>query len=217
MTIIAGIDEAGKGPVIGPMCIAGVAIDESKLNTIKNLKVRDSKTVTASKRKEFAYQIKKYSDDWYIFEISPQQIDELRKVMTMNQIMVHGFLKVLNKLRPDKAYVDSVDVNSERFGSTLKIKYSESNPGAKQIEIISKHRADSIYPIVSAASIIAKVRRDELIEKIKKEMGIDFGSGYPSDPKTKKFLEEWICENDSFPEFVRHSWKTCDNLIKKHK
>jgi ribonuclease HII len=75
------------------------------------------------------------------------------------------------------------------------------------------HQADAIYPVVSAASIIAKVRRDELIEELKKELGIDFGSGYPSDPKTKEFLIKWGKKHSGkFPEIVRQSWQTVENI-----
>ncbi|MCS3923083.1 ribonuclease HII [Methanosalsum natronophilum] len=212
---IVGIDEAGKGPVIGPMCVAGIAVNENKINSIKNLQVRDSKVISQKKRVQFAHQIKKHIDDWYILEVSPKQIDELRQVMTMNEIMVKAFLKVLNKLKPTKAYVDSIDVNSDRFGETLARKYKESTD--RHLEIVSKHKADELFPIVSAASILAKVHRDNLINDIKKKENIDFGSGYPSDPKTKVFLEDWIKNHDSFPYYVRNSWKTSKNLIVKYK
>ena len=211
---IVGIDEAGKGPVIGPMCIAGVKIEEKKSNTLKNLGVADSKKVSPKKREHLASQIKRYADDIFIFEVSPQQIDELRKVMTMNEIMVVCFSQVLDNLQPDKAFVDAADINAERFGRKLLDSYSKKHPNkAEQIEIVSKHKADTMYPVVSAASIIAKVRRDELVAQMREEIGIDFGSGYPSDPKTKKFLADWVKEHNSLPDIVRHSWKTAQNAL----
>ncbi|MDG6243222.1 MAG: ribonuclease HII [Methanolobus sp.] len=215
---IAGIDEAGKGPVIGPMCVGGVLLDESASNALKNLGVADSKTISPKKRKLLAGQIEKYSERVFILEISATQIDELRKLMSMNEIMVLAFSKVLGQLHPDKAYVDAADVNEERFGIRLLDEYRKEHPEiSPDLSIISKHRADAIYPAVSAASIVAKVRRDELIEEIKKNIGIDFGSGYPSDPKTKKFLADWHQEHDDLPDFVRHSWKTAENVIKRER
>jgi len=212
---IVGIDEAGKGPVIGPMCIAGVMSDESGLNALKNLGVKDSKQIAPKKRGQLARQIKKYADGFFIFEISPAQIDELRTIMTMNEIMVLAFSRVLENLRPDKVYVDAADVNAERFGKNLLDAYSKKDAGAaKHLTVISRHKADAIYPVVAAASILAKVRRDELIEEMKKEIGIDFGSGYPSDPKTKQFLKDWVREHGSLPDIVRHSWKTAENALK---
>ncbi|MGP8319780.1 MAG: ribonuclease HII [Methanosarcinaceae archaeon] len=211
---IAGIDEAGKGPVIGPMCVAGVVTDETGINSLKNLGVRDSKKIAPKKRKQLAGQIKRYIDDFYIFEISPQHIDELRKIMTMNVITVTGFSRVLENLHPDKAFVDAADVNADRFGKHVRDTYSKKYPeAAKHISIISRHKADDTYPVVAAASILAKVKRDELVDDMKKKIGIDFGSGYPSDPKTKQFLLDWAKEHGSFPDIVRHSWKTAENIM----
>ena len=216
MTKILGIDEAGKGPVIGPMCVAGVKIDESKIKTLRNLGVKDSKKMTPKNREQMAWQIKKYADSFFVFEITPSQIDELRKIMTMNEIMVMAFSRVLEKMHPDKAFVDAADINAERFGKNLLELYSKKDAvAAKNLTIISKHKADAIYPIVSAASILAKVRRDELVEDIKIKIGFDFGSGYPSDPKTKQFLADWVKEHGSLPDIVRHSWKTAENALKQ--
>ncbi len=215
---IAGIDEAGKGPVIGPMCVGGVLLDEDKTNTLKNLGVADSKKISPKKRPQLARQIEKYSEKVFVFEISANQIDELRKLMSMNDIMVVAFSKVLGQLHPEKAYVDAADVNEDRFGRRLLEEYKKNCPERSEtLSIISKHKADATYPVVSAASIVAKVRRDELIEELKKDIGADFGSGYPSDPKTKKFLADWYKENEELPDFVRHSWKTVENLMKEEK
>ncbi|MEA1984213.1 MAG: ribonuclease HII [Euryarchaeota archaeon] len=210
---VVGIDEAGKGPVIGPMCIAGVSIDESRVYVLKNLGVVDSKRLSPKKRRQFASQIKKYADDHFVFEVSPLQIDELRNIMSMNDIMVIGFTRVLEELTPDRAFVDAADINAKRFGKRLLSEYSKKYP-EHSLEIVSEHKADDKYSVVSAASILAKVRRDELIEELKKEEGVDFGSGYPSDPKTKDFLAKWVKEHDHFPDFVRHSWKTAINALK---
>ncbi|MFP4654911.1 MAG: ribonuclease HII [Methanohalobium sp.] len=214
---IAGIDEAGKGPVIGPMCIAGVMVDETRINSLKNLGVADSKKISPRKRAELDNKIKKYTDDYFIFEIAPEQIDELRNIMSMNDIMVLGFSRVLENLNPDMVYVDSADVKPERFANNIRGEYSKNNKkAAENIKIISEHDADAVYPVVSAASIIAKVRRDELVNNIKKDIGVDFGSGYPSDPKTKQFLADWVREHGSLPEVVRHTWKTAQKLLDKN-
>ena len=211
--MIAGIDEAGKGPVIGPMCIGGVKIEESIAHILKVLGVADSKKLTPKKREQLAAQIKKYADGFFILEVSPSQIDELRKIMSMNEIMVVCFSKVLEHLKPDVVFVDAADVKAERFAYNLRRQYAKTSPAhAEKIEIICEHQADTVYPVVSAASIIAKVRRDELIEELKQEWG-DFGSGYPSDPKTKEFLLKWGKEHSGeFPSIVRQSWQTVVNI-----
>ncbi len=209
---VVGIDEAGKGPVIGPMCIGGVLVDEENLHSIKNLGVADSKKLSPARREDLAIKIEKYASKIFVLEVSSAQIDELRKIMTMNEIMVVGFSKVLENLQPDTAYVDAADVKAERFGKKLTDNYT--NSVKKPITVVSEHKADAKYPIVSAASIMAKTTRDRRIEELKKKIGKDCGSGYPSDKKTKDFLEEWVKENDSLPDFVRHSWKTAEQCLK---
>lgn len=207
--MIAGIDEAGKGPVLGPMCVAGVLLNEKKLDTLAQMGVKDSKQLTAKRREVLADEIKKLADKYFILEVSASQIDELRKVMTMNEIMVVCYAKVLEALKPDHAFVDAADVIAERFGENIKKKYS------REIKLTSEHNADDKYSIVSAASILAKVHRDALIKMLEKNVGVEIGSGYPSDPKTIKFLEGWIQEHGSLPDFARSSWETSQRLLSR--
>jgi len=207
--MIAGIDEAGKGPVLGPMCVAGLLLDENKLEKIAHLGVKDSKKLMPKKREALSVEIKKLADRFFILEVSPGQIDALRKVMTMNEIMVASYVKVLEELRPDTAFVDAADVIEKRFGDNIKKKYSFD------LNITSEHNADEKYPIVSAASILAKVRRDELVMNIQKTAGFEIGSGYPSDKKTITFLENWVMEHGSLPDFARSSWETSKNIIER--
>ncbi|MCL7414834.1 MAG: ribonuclease HII [ANME-2 cluster archaeon] len=207
--LIAGVDEAGKGPVLGPMMVAGVVMEEDRLPELAKLGMKDSKMLSPVRRNYLSAKIKEIAVDFHILEVSAFQIDEMRKIMTMNQLMVVSHSKVLEHLMPDKAYLDAADVKEERFGENVKQRY-----GAP-IEIISKHKADAIYPIVSAASILAKVQRDRTIRDMEREIGVPLGSGYPSDPKTKKFLEMWINEHESLPEIARHSWKTSEQLLEK--
>jgi len=207
--MISGIDEAGKGPVLGPMCVAGVLLEEKKLDNLARMGVKDSKQLTAKHRESLAVDIKNLVDSYFILEVSPRQIDELRKIMTMNEIMVVCYAKVLEELEPDHAFVDAADVIAERFGENIKKKYS------KKIDITSEHQADVKYPIVSAASILAKVERDTLVKNLGKNVGIEIGSGYPSDPKTIRFLEDWIEEHGKLPDFARSSWETAQRLLGK--
>jgi ribonuclease HII len=207
--MISGIDEAGKGPVLGPMCVAGVLLDEKKLDALSKMGVKDSKQLTAKQREALAVKIKKLADRYYILEVSPFQIDELRKIMTMNEIMVVCYAKVLEELKPDHAFVDAADVIAERFGENIRKKYT------RKLEIISEHAADEKYPIVSAASILAKVHRDALIKILEENAGVEIGSGYPADPKTIRFLEAWIQEHGSLPDFARSSWETAKRLLEK--
>ncbi len=200
--IIAGLDEAGRGPVIGPLIVAGFSCDPDRL---KDIKVRDSKTLLPKARTILFEKLKNVADQIIIKKIDAFEIDNLRKSMTLNAIELNAFAEIINQMHCTKIYVDAVDVNEVRFRNNL------MNLTNNKYEIISEHKADSTYPIVSAASIIAKVTRDREIEKLKLIMG-DFGSGYPSDPKTITFLKNYIKNHGSYPEHVRMSWKSITNL-----
>ena len=103
--------------------------------------------------------------------------------------------------------MDAADVNEQRFGDNIKKIVGNVN-------IISKHRGDSLFPEVSAASIIAKVERDRRIKKIEDEIG-KFGSGYPSDPRTKEFLERYYARHGKLPPHTRKTWKTAKRFHQK--
>ncbi len=203
--MVCGVDEAGRGPVIGPLVVAGVCADEDFLRSIG---IRDSKKLSPKRREYLANIIKERADKVEILILEPEDIDAMRENMTLNEIEVVLFAKVIEKLGCDKVYVDAADVDEERFAQEIKSRLS------RDVEIVSKHKADDIYPIVSAASIIAKVERDSLIAEIAEEIG-DFGSGYPADPRTVEFLEKYYSEHGELPPHTRHSWKSAKRLVKK--
>jgi len=203
-----GVDEAGRGPVMGPLVVAGVKIDdESKLI---RLGVRDSKKLSPKRREFFSKEIMELAEH-EISVVPAADIDQLMSIMTINRIEAKIFASVIEKLRPEIAYVDSGDSNEETFKSQIQ------NELDFELEIVSKHKADEIYPVVSAASIIAKVRRDEEIKEIEKEIGEAIGSGYPSDPDTIKFLESWIERHGDLPPHARRAWKTSKRLLSQSK
>jgi len=142
-------------------------------------------------------------------EIEPQEIDSIvlrgRPMMRLNLLEARYIAKILNKLRPETAYVDAPDRSPERFACQI-LQQLEA-----PLRIVSEHHADRKYPVVSAASILAKVRRDEIIESLQETYG-DFGSGYPSDPKTIRFVKEWILRNRCDLPIVRRTWRTFRNL-----
>ncbi len=201
-----GVDEAGRGPVIGPMIIAGVCGDRDKLTKIG---VRDSKKLTRRRREKLEKEIKKIAEKIVIRVVEPEEIDTMRKKMSLNEIEVIIFSEVIRELRCKEVYVDAADVNEERFGREIGRRVGD-------IKIISKHRGDSLFPEVSAASIIAKVERDRRIKKLQEELGY-FGSGYPSDSRTVEFLEKYYREHNKLPPHIRKSWKTAKNIAKKQR
>lgn len=209
--MICGTDEAGRGPIVGPLVVAGVLVKND--SDLIHLKVRDSKKITPARRVLLAKTIKSMVDNYEILSISASDIDDLRKTMTLNEIEVFAFSKIISKLRPDICYVDAADVNEKRFGKDITSNLSFYP------KIISKHKADEIYPVVSAASILAKTTRDEIVSSIEKQLQkklpLPLGSGYPADPVTITFLKEWIQNYGTLPPHCRHSWKTAQRLLRE--
>jgi ribonuclease HII len=198
---IAGIDEAGKGPVIGPMVICGVCCSEEELAKLQKIGIKDSKKLSTKKREELAKKIKDVAKV-YLIEIQPRELDKLMQSKTINDVLADSYAEIIKKLNPDVAFVDSFD-EPKRLSAFLSKRTGK--------DVRAAHRADELYPIVSAASIVAKVRRDREIEELKKIMG-DFGSGYASDEKTIQFLRNYFRTHRKCPPFVRKSWKTISKL-----
>lgn len=210
--LIAGVDDAGRGPIIGPLVIAGILIDEKDLPRLRDLGVKDSKLLSAQRREQLAAEVRKLALKCYAISLSPAEIDKVvetgRKLHRLNRLEAQTMAKVIAALKPNIAYVDASDVLADRFKEHILENLSF------KVEVISEHKADAKYPVVSAASIIAKVERDRAIEKLKEEYGDlgDMGSGYASDPKTITFLEKWYKKFGVSPEFVRKSWKPAKKL-----
>ena len=193
---------------MGPLVVAGLMLESE--SPLDGLNVRDSKKCTPKRREKLAFQLNEIAKTEVIV-VPASDIDAMRNHMTMNQIEIKIFASVIEKLRPDIAYIDSADVDEERFARDIRSELDFD------LQIISKHGADDTYPIVSAASIIAKTQRDSEIEKIKLKLGENMGSGYPSDAKTIKFLENWIEDHGEPPPHTRHSWKTTQRILDKAK
>jgi ribonuclease HII len=202
--LVAGVDDAGRGAVIGPLVIAGVLVKEEDLPKLKELGVKDSKLLSPHRREILAVEIRRIAVKFNVVKLSPREIDVVvnsgRKLHKLNYLEAQTMARVIEALRPDMVYVDASDVLEERFKQHILECMSY------KVDIVSEHKADRNYVAVSAASIIAKVERDKEIAELGKTLG-DFGSGYPSDPRTMSFLKECCEELEEYPDFVRKSWK----------
>ncbi len=202
--LVAGVDEAGRGCVIGPLVIAGLLIKDENLPALKQLGVKDSKLLTAKKRETLLPQILNLAEKHVIIKLSPAEIDHVvengKRLHRLNRLEAENMAKIINMLQPDEAQVDAVDVLEDRFKRHIEEKLTVA------ANIISKHKADINYPAVSAASIIAKVNRDHEIAMLASKYG-DFGTGYLADTRTIKFLKKCLESNDDYPDCVRKSWK----------
>jgi ribonuclease HII len=205
--LVMGVDEAGRGPVIGPLVVCGAHIDQKALPEIEALGLKDSKKLTAKKREAFAVQLKEMLD-YEIIVLTPEAIDaRVGSEENLNVLEVNCFADAIRKAKPAAAYVDACDVNAERFGHNIRQHLDFD------IEIVSCHEADDKYPIVMAASILAKVHRDALVREISEMMGEDVGSGYPMDPVTIEFLRSYFKKYKKMPDCARKSWKTTGAII----
>jgi len=204
---ICGVDDAGRGSMLGPLVIAGISLDKTKIRKLSALGVKDSKKLTAKKREELYKKIISLVDGYYVAKISPKSIDYSVKKHGLNKLEAKYMAKVISKLNPDTSFVDSCDVNPKRFGKEIS-RLSNNN------KIRSFHHADSRFVVVSAASIIAKVTRDKAISRLRKDH--DLGSGYPSDRKTINFVKKYYKTQKIMPTFVRKSWKPTQKIMDKN-
>lgn len=204
---LLGIDEAGRGPVIGPMVMAGVMIEDKEEITLKEMGVKDSKLILPNKRNFLFGEIKKMAKGYEILSSSPKEIDDtlFSEDMNLNKLEALKSAMIINKLKPDKVILDCPGTNIEKYVDSVKLFLKH-----KKVKIVAEHKADYKYPVVGAASILAKVTRDGEIEKLKKKYG-ELGSGYPSDQITKEFIKKNF---EKHPEIFRKSWKTFQNLKK---
>ena len=202
--MICGVDEAGRGPVIGPLVVCGVAVGND--SHLRELGVRDSKSITRKRRDELAPRIFEVASV-EILELPAEEIDSMRSRMTMNEIEAVLFARIVDKLSPEVAYLDAADASEERFSRLV---LSCLTCGARTV---SRHKADEEFPVVSAASIIAKVTRDRRLEVIQEELGEPIGSGYTSDPLTRSFIQSWLERERTLPPHVRRSWETSQKLM----
>ena len=222
--LVSGVDEAGRGSIIGPLVIACVTADKKIIRKFSKLGVKDSKKVTPKNREILSKIIMEESQHVSITRLSEKKIDKAvrlrkefakkknyypgNKIIGLNELEANSIAKMMNELKSSSIYVDSCDVNPERFKQRI------INRIDTRMKIYSRHKADERYIIVAAASIIAKFNRDKEILKLERIHG-NIGSGYPSDQITRRFLREWIIKNKEMPDFTRKSWKTWIDLQPK--
>jgi len=202
--IVGGVDEAGRGCVLGPLCIALVCGEEKEF---KPLGLKDSKLLTREKREQLFPLILEKFDCSYV-KITAKELNELMVKYSLNEIeaMKSGYLLEELKVKPKKIIFDSPDTIALNYSQRIK-KHT-----TKKIELVSEHKADFNYPVVSAASIVAKVIRDREIDKIKEETGYSFSSGYPSDEATITAVREMLRTGHG-KEFVRMRWSTVEKIL----
>ena len=207
--LLGGLDEAGRGCLLGPLVVAGVSATAAGAREFREMGVRDSKTLSPSRREALYPEILRVAQRVHWVCISPDEIDDVvvhgKRLRKLNYLEAVYFAKVIDALGAQKVTVDASDVIPRRFRDDI-----VANLG-KRCQVTAHHKADRNFPLVSAASIIAKVERDRAVARLREEHG-DFGSGYPSDPMTRAFFVDRMGRGEPLPGFVRKSWKTWLNL-----
>ena len=186
-----GIDDAGRGPVIGPMILAGCLIDDKTETELRRLGVRDSKQLTPRRREFLAKEIKEKAISFAVVTSTPNEIEKMNeKGVKLNEVEAIKTAKIIDKLNPQKkkikVVVDCPSVSIVKWTDYLKTKIDVLS----NLELSCEHKADRNHVAVSAASILAKSRREEEMNKLRKKYGQEIGSGYPSDPLTIEFLQK---------------------------
>uniref|UniRef100_A0A452S000 Ribonuclease n=2 Tax=Ursus americanus TaxID=9643 RepID=A0A452S000_URSAM len=219
---VLGVDEAGRGPVLGPMVYAICYCPLSRLADLEALKVADSKTLSESERDRLFVKIEEDGDfvGWALDVLSPNLISTsmLGRVKYNLNSLSHDTATGLVQYALDQGVkVAQVFVDTVGPPETYQERLQECFPG---IEVTVKAKADALYPVVSAASICAKVARDQAVKnwhfvETLQDLDADYGSGYPNDPKTKAWLRKHVEPVFGFPQFVRFSWRTAQSILEK--
>ena len=210
-----GIDDAGRGPVIGPMVLAGCLIDEKTGEEFKKIGVKDSKQLTDKRREFLAEIIREKAATFEIVVIHPEEIDGKNlEGVNLNDVEAFASARIINKINKGfgkiKIVIDCPSTNLTKWRDLVKTKIENLS----NLEVVCEHKADVNHVAVSAASILAKSMREKEMDKLKEKYGSEIGSGYSSDPLTARFIANNIKKYDGHGIF-RKSWATWKTAIGK--
>lgn len=213
-TLILGIDDAGRGPVLGPMILAGCLINKQTEKELRDLGVKDSKQLTPKRREFLVEKIKELVEEFEVVITTPEKIDKTNKEgINLNTLEAMMCAEIINKINQGnkkiKVVIDCPSVSLIKWADTLKTKIKDLS----NLEISCEHKADKNHIAVSAASILAKSTREKELNKIKKIFGEQIGSGYTSDPLTQKFIGKYA---DKYKDkgIFRKTWQTWQTAYK---
>lgn len=201
---VLGLDEAGRGSLIGPMVVGGFLTTERRTPELTELGVRDSKLLTPARRTEIYARLPEFGTRCSVV-LAPSRIDRYVRRGKLNVLEAEAFATLVRRHRPTRTIADACDVNAHRFASRV------AAHSRTAVRVEAKHRADRTEVVVGAASIVAKVERDLAIAALAERLGATIGSGYPSDDRTTDFVRSVLARGPA-PEYVRSSWATMDRI-----
>jgi ribonuclease HII len=201
-----GIDEAGRGSLVGPMVVGGCLVRTTDLGRLAEIGVRDSKLLSAKRREAIYRELGTFARRVSV-TVAPQRIDRRVRRGQLNRLEAEVFARLVRRYRPARVFVDACDPIASRFGAVI-----AALAAPPSVPVEARHRADREIPVVAAASIVAKVRRDRALARLRERLGDALGSGYPSDVRTVEFVRRALeNELDGLP-WLRLSWATTRRL-----
>ena len=203
---VVGVDEAGRGAWIGPLVVGAVAVPRSGLGAVAATGARDSKTLSPARREEILGRLEACARLGSV-QALPPEIDRHVARGRLNELEARLFGDLVRPFAPAEARVDACDANARRFGASV------AHHAGPEVRVIARHHADALDPLVGAASIVAKVRRDRAIRDLATALGEEVGSGYPGDAVTVEFVRRTVRPGAEPPAWLRASWATTRRII----
>ncbi|HTT45944.1 MAG TPA: ribonuclease HII [Thermoplasmata archaeon] len=202
---LLGIDEAGRGSLVGPLVVGGFCISSDRLGELVTLGARDSKLLSATARERVFSGLPALGTCAQVV-LPPRVVDRAVRRGRLNDLEADAFARLVREMQPDVTYVDACDPNERRFGARV------ARLAGGTARVVARHHADRDHPVVGAASIVAKVQRDRAIARLRERLGEDLGSGYPSDERTIRFVRAALVDRPTTPSWVRSSWSTMQRV-----
>jgi ribonuclease HII len=203
--LVLGIDEAGRGSVLGPLVVGGFLVRRDRLDALRRCGATDSKALSPSRREEVFASLLGIGRCRAIF-VPPVEIDRFVVRRGLNRLEAREFARLVSETAPGVAYVDACDPDAARFGRTV------CALAGGRVRVVARHHADRDNRLVGAASIVAKVARDRAVAALAEELGEELGSGYPSDPRTVAAVRRHVRGTAPVPPWIRGSWSTVQRV-----
>ena len=203
---VLGLDEAGRGSLVGPLVVGGFLTEADRIPELRRAGVRDSKLLSPNRRAEIFQELANLGTR-FVVHLPPRTVDRAVAHGGLNDLELSAFATLVRRSRPAFAFADACDPVAERFGRRLA---AASGTGCV---VHARHKADRDLPVVAAASIVAKVHRDRSLARLRRRLGPELGSGYPSDERTVAFVRSTLADGSAPPSWLRASWATTERLI----
>jgi ribonuclease HII len=195
--------------VLGPLVVGGFCCGAERLDGLRDVGVRDSKELSPDERTAVYARLEELGECRSV-ALPPRTIDRYVRERGLNRLELATFGELVRSCRPDVVYVDACDTDAERFGRRL------TSLAGRSVRVVSRHKADRDFPVVGAASIVAKVRRDAALDRLRAEVGEPLGTGYPSDPDTQACVTRHARDGGAVPDWMRRSWATVQRVKREH-